>query len=694
MGRKKEKYVFKKQSYLRLLKYAAPYKWRLTIGILAGFAVAGSLFSSFLLIPGIMKGVVPPDQKQEKLNKKAAVLVELIQDPSLKTSEEKIAAVAEEIKPAKEYDIKKKIEEFKSQASGMGWDLPLEYNNENKSITWDYGIKINLKTENKSGKLHYEFFSIFVVGFIFLWFIKNLATYINRYSTRWVGTKVVADLRNEVFKKLLNQSLKFYGKIDVGQLISRCTNDTAAIETAVAHTIADATRCPLEILACGTAIVYFSIKNDTLALPIILFCGLPLAVLPLIILGRRVRKIYRKAFASIAMVVSRMHEIFTGILIVKAYHAEEKENGIFRDVNRKYFRTVVKALRAELLMAPSMEVVAVTATLVFLVYSYSQGVTVTTLAQLMIPAFLAYQPIKKLAKIRTYAERSMAAADRYFDLIDNDTSIKEADNPIKFDSFDSDICFKDVVFSYGDTKILDGLNLTIKKGEVVAVVGETGSGKTTIANLIARFYDVESGCITIDGNDVRDLEIASLRDHIGVVTQDAILFNDTIANNIAYGVKNYTMDQIIQAAKQANAHEFIVDGRHAEGYESMAGEKGNNFSGGEKQRISIARAIMKNPPIMILDEATSALDTVTERLVQDALNNLMENRTVFAIAHRLSTIKHANQIIVLDRGAIIEQGTHDELIALNGKYRHLHDIQFGMERDTVENVQDAGPEED
>ena len=679
MGRRKrEKYVFKKQSYMRMLRYALPYKKRLIIGIIAGFTVAGSMFSSFLLIPGIIRGVVPTEKKQEQLKQQAEVLIAVLEDDTHKSKEDKVVAVVEVIKPADTVSMQARVEQIKDKATNFGVNLPVAY--DNRTLTWDYLLKINIVAEDEHGKMHWQFFSIFVFAFIFLWGIKNFATYINRYCTRWVGTKVVTDLRNEIFKKLTGQSLKFYGKIDVGQLISRCTNDTAAIESAVANTIADATRCPLEILACASAIIYFSVQSNNFALPVILFLGLPLAVLPLIIIGRRIRKIYRKSFANIAIVVSRMHEIFTGILIVKAYHAEEKEYEIFRKVNKKYFRTVVRALRAELLMSPSMEAVAVAATLVFLVYSYSQGVTVTTLAQLLIPAFMAYQPIKKLAKIRTYAERSMAAADRYFDLIDQDTGIKESSNPIEINAFESEICFKDVDFSYGDTKIVNGLNLTIKKGEVVAVVGETGSGKTTIANLIARFYDIDSGSITIDGKDIRDLKISSLRDLIGIVTQDAILFNDTIARNIAYGCETEPpMEDIIEAAKQANAHEFMVDGRHPDGYESMAGEKGNNFSGGERQRISIARAIMKNPPIMILDEATSALDTVTERLVQDALNHLMENRTVFAIAHRLSTIKHANQIIVLDQGKIIESGTHDELLVHNGKYRRLHDMQFGME---------------
>jgi subfamily B ATP-binding cassette protein MsbA len=675
----KNKYEYKRQSFFRLLKYASPYKLRLAIGILAGFAVAGSLFSSFLLIPNILKGVVPQEQKDKVLEKKAVTIVKTISEEQNLPPEKKVEEVKKLLKKSP-VTLQSQIEDFKRKAASYGINIPIVY--ENGIITWNYIVKFSIIAENEDGKMHWQFFSVFIFCFIFLWLIKNLATYINRYFTRWVGVKVVADLRNQIFEKLLNQSLSFYGKMDVGQLISRCTNDTATIERAVANTIADATRCPLEILACAIAIVYFSLKNGTISLPIILFVGLPVAVLPLMILGRKIRKIYRKAFKQIANVVSRMHETFTGILIIKAFHTEKSELETFKNVNRKYFKTVIRALRPELLMAPAMETVAVAATLVFLVYSYSQGITITTLAQLMIPAFMAYQPIKKLAKIKANIEKSMAAADRYFNLIDMDTSLPEKENPVKLQTFENEIKFNNVSFSYEDKKIINNLNLTIKKGEVVAVVGETGSGKTTIANLLARFYDVDSGSVTIDGIDLRDIEIASLRKLIGIVTQDAILFNTTIAKNIAYGTEPpLDMDKIIKAAKQANAHDFIVDGRHPDGYESMAGEKGNNFSGGEKQRISIARAMMKNPPIMILDEATSALDTVTERLVQDALNHLMENRTVFAIAHRLSTIQHADKIIVLEHGKIIEQGTHKELLKANGKYKKLYEMQFGMQNE-------------
>ena len=371
-----------------------------------------------------------------------------------------------------------------------------------------------------------------------------------------------------------------------------------------------------------------------------------------------------------------MHEVFTGIMVVKAYNMEEAEQKKFHNENRRYVRTVIKAMRLQLLTEPLMEIFSVGGSLFFLVYAYSNGVTITQLSALMAPAILAYQPIKKMAKLVTSLQKSMAAADRYFALIDTHSELPEKADGVKLEKFEKSIEFKDVVFGYDERNILDGISFSIPKGSLVAVVGSTGSGKTTIANLIARFYDVRSGSVTIDGVDVRDCEVKHLRKLIGIVNQDPLLFNTSIAENIAYGCPDASREDIIRAAQEANAEAFIVDGRHKEGFDTIVGEKGFRLSGGEKQRVAIARAILKNPPILILDEATSALDTVTERLVQNALNRVMSNRTVFAIAHRLSTIQNADLIIVLDKGHIVERGTHEELLQLNGVYKKLHDTQF------------------
>jgi subfamily B ATP-binding cassette protein MsbA len=652
---------FKKQSYFRLLKYTKPYKFRLAVGIIAGFIVGGSMFGTFMVIPTLISGVVEKGAEDSSLDAagiKKAPAIEKTEAPEALSPK-----LSKELKKLREY-------------SEM-FHLPLDVKQKEVIVTWPFTI--NIPVEDSFGKITWQLLSLYAFAIAFGWLIKNLFTYINRYYTRWVGTRVIADLRNKVFSKLLDQSLKFYNNMEIGQLISRCTNDTAVIESAVANTIADATRCPIEILACVLAILVACIKYHNYTLLVVLFIGAPLCVLPVVLLGKLIRKIYKGAFAKIADVVSRMHEVFTGILIVKAYHMEEKEAGRFKDVNRKYFRTVVHALKLQLMMAPLMETVAVAATLAFLIYCMRYRVTLEELGAMLVPAFMAYRPMKSLAKVTTYLQRSMAAADRYFDLLDKETGIVEKKDAVALEGFKDKISFNNVIFSYEENgrKILNSVNFEIKKGSVVAVVGETGSGKTTIANLIARFYDVDSGSVEIDGINVMDMKIDSLRDHIGIISQNAILFNDTIANNIGYGSK-VSREEIENAAKLANAHDFIVDGRHKEGYDTIVGDKGGKLSGGEKQRVSIARAILKNPEILILDEATSALDTVTERLVQDSLNKAMENRTVFAIAHRLSTIQHANMIIVLDKGNIVERGTHEELLQKGGIYKKLHDTQFGQ----------------
>ncbi|MDD3885266.1 MAG: ABC transporter ATP-binding protein [Victivallaceae bacterium] len=678
MSRNEPKQKIKPQVFLRLLQFTKPYWLRLSIGILAGMLVGGSLFVTLLLIPGLV-GVVDSggafaSESKERLL--AERIVRTIGSDPKASNEIKIEAVTRELAPQ---DDDPQLTKVLKQAESAARNFRLPYRVEGRSIHLLWPVDYTFDVVGASGRIAWQIFAIYTILFVVFWALKNVAHYVNGYCTRYVGARAVADMRAAIFRRLMDQSLNFYGKVDVGHMISRCTNDTSALESAVSHSVEDLTNAPLQVLGCLAAILVACRQYQNFSLVFILLIGFPIIVLPINIIGRKIRKLYKKAYARIADVFSRMHESFSCIRVVKAYHAENQETVRFDAANNRYFRQVVRALRYHLMISPAMELVAVSCVLVFLLYTYAQGVTITELAALLSPAFMAYRPIKDIAKVVATLQQSMGAADRFFELIDTHDELPEKPDAVELKAFNRAIELEHVSFKYDDKIIIDDLSLTIPHGSMVAVVGETGSGKTTVANLIARFYDVSSGAVRIDGVDVRDCSIASLRGLIGVVNQDAILFDDTIAYNIAYGKPDATREEIVEAAKLANAHEFIVDGRHPAGYDTEVGEKGFLLSGGEKQRLAIARAILRNPPILILDEATSALDTVTEKLVQDALNRAMSNRTVFAIAHRLSTIQKADLILVLEHGHIAEAGSHAELMAKNGMYRRLHNTQFEMD---------------
>ena len=611
--------------YRRLAGYARPYAWRLSVGILAGFLAGGSWFGVLKVIPS----AVSPFQQQ--------------------------ATATEQVREA-------------GQGSSA---VPADETDMILGLAERFGVQARME----DGRMARGFMLLVLLGLSVFIILQSIGMFLNRYYMRWIGSRIVRDLRDELFSHLQRQSLVFYGRSDVGKLISRCTNDATVVETMIAATVADATRAPFEILAAISYVVYYSIQREMLGLVLLVALIFPLCIVPIVILGRYVRRYTRRALERVSDLVSRMHENFTGIRVVKAFNMEEHEFARFQTMNARYFRSIIKALKAELFMSPFTRAVAIVLGGAFLVVCYMCGATLVEIMPLGLAAIIAYQPIKKLAKVNAGLQRGAAALARIFEILDSNHVLVEAGNPVVVTGFHKAAAFENVTFSYqpGSTPVLSDVSFEIPKGSVVALVGETGSGKTTLANLLARFYDPTSGSVVLDGIDLREIEIASLRRLIGIVTQETILFNDTIAGNISYGTSDADREQIITAAKKANAHDFIM--AEPEGYDRIVGEKGFVLSGGEKQRIAIARAILKDPPVLILDEATSALDTVTERLVQEAIARVMKDRTVFAIAHRLSTVKHADQILLIEKGRIAERGTHEELYKAHGRYRNLCDMQ-------------------
>ena len=491
--------------------------------------------------------------------------------------------------------------------------------------------------------------------------------------TSFIGGRVVTDMRNQVHDHLQSLSLSFFHRYPTGVLISITTNDVAAASGALTGTFASLLRDSTSVLVL--AVTAF-LLDPWLAL--IAFVGFPASVLPVLNVAKRIRKYARRGQATLGEILGLMQESIQGTRIVKAFGMEEYERDRFRQENERLFKLNFRINRARAIVAPTMELLAACAIGGVVWYGgYSVihgGRTQGQFMAFLAAMFLMYQPFKKLTSSNNSIVQGLVAAERVFQLLDSRPEVADRPNAQPAPKFSREIEFHDVSFSYDSRPVLKNINLKIKAGEMVALVGVSGVGKSTLSDLIPRFYDVTSGKITIDGVDIRDVTIASLRSQIGVVTQQTFLFNDTIHNNIAYGDRSKDMDMIIAAATAAYAHEFIT--AMPRGYETTTGELGVKLSGGERQRLSIARALLKDPPILILDEATSSLDSESERLVQDALERLMVGRTTLVIAHRLSTIRKANRIVVLVDGMIVEQGTHDELLAQKAEYNKLYTIQF------------------
>ena len=513
--------------------------------------------------------------------------------------------------------------------------------------------------------------SIMIVFFVFF---KTLFHYLSNYAMAPLRTKTVRDIRDHLNSKILELQLSYFTEERKGDLISRMTSDVKEIEASIIRSLNNAIKAPITIIIYLITLLIISPK-----LTLFVMILLPLSGFVIGRIGKSLKRKSLKGQKRLGVLLSYIEETLYGLRIIKSFSTEEKIHNRFKKENQAYTRLMTRIWRKKELAGPFSEFMA---TIVIVIVMWFGGNIVLSSDSLMSPQeFMGYliifsqiiQPSKELSTVYYNLQKGLASVDRISGILDAKVTINEKQDARSINNFNDKVEYKNLSFKYIEDYVLKDINLEIKKGHKVALVGQSGSGKSTLVDLLPRFYDIAEGEINIDGNNVQDLKINDLRGLMGIVSQESILFNDTIYNNIAFGLENATEEEIIEAAKIANAHEFILQTEH--GYETNIGDRGTKLSGGQRQRISIARAVLKNPPIMILDEATSALDTESERLVQDALFKLMKNRTSIVIAHRLSTVRDADEICVLQNGEIVERGKHNELLEKKGVYKKLHDLQ-------------------
>ena len=536
-----------------------------------------------------------------------------------------------------------------------------------------------------------ESFGIVIFTLIGCYLLKGVGAYVSTYLMTGVGQRVVMDIRNTLFGHIVRQSVAFFSSRTTGRLMSRITNDVHQVQQAVSVTLVDLLRESLALVAYASLLFYYDVR-----LALVCMTGAPLVIYPLVRLGQRVRRTTRRSQEELERLSHVTAEAFTGHRIVKAFGAETFEEDKFRAASSEVYRTNMKVTGAVAALPPLMEFLGGIGIAGALWYGSREiatdRLTSGEFTSFMGALILMYGPVKKLSRVNAGIQQAIASAQRIFETMDVETEVQNRPHAKALGRLQEDITFQNVGFQYEtdpDKWILRDINLTVRSGEIVAIVGLSGAGKTTLAHLLPRFHDVSDGAIFFDGVDIRDGTLTSLRSQIAMVTQETILFDDTIAQNISYGVPNATTAWVEAAARAAHAHEFISE--LDQGYETRIGERGQRLSGGQRQRLAIARAVLTDAPILILDEATSSLDSESEALVQDALSHLLANRTAFVIAHRLSTVRRADQILVLDQGKIVEQGRHEELLTQPGSvYAKLYATQLVDEESDSGNLSGSG----
>jgi len=507
----------------------------------------------------------------------------------------------------------------------------------------------------------------FIIVVVFT--IRSLFGYISQYQMASVGIRAIRKIRDDVYAHLVYLSHDFYSKGRTGDFLSRIVNDVQSIQGAITDVINDLVKQPFVILYNIPMIFIFGGRYALIAMAIF-----PLVVIPIVFLGKSLRKTTKQMQERSADITAFIGETLTGIHVVKAFNREEYEISKFQKINKSVFDFFKKTIRVTIIQRPLVEIMGAVGAAVAIWFSI-QHLSLDRFSAFVIALFIFYEPLKKLSKVNATVQQSIASGARIFEILDAERSVCESPKALDFKEKIETLRYEDVHFSYHkESPVLRGINFTVKRGEVFAIVGLSGSGKTSLLNLMARFYDPDRGRISINSHNIKDLTLRSLRDLIGIVSQETVLFNGTVRENIAYGRPDASLEDVKKAAHTAFADKFIE--RIPGGYDAQLGERGLKLSGGERQRLAIARAILKDPPILIFDEATSHLDSESEREVRAAVENVMKGRTVFVIAHRLSTIQKADHILVMENGRVIQEGTNEKLLQQGGAYKRLHDLQF------------------